>query len=310
MDRLTNLETFIGVLELGSFSAYARHRGISQPAVSQQIAALEAHYGQTLMHRSTTGASPTRAGKIVAHHARAVRDQHRLLSSELAALGQEATGEFRITTSQFLGHSLVGQDIQALCTAHPELKLILKVEDRVVDVVAEGYDMALRTGHIGDGGGIGRKIAELQSYLVASPEYLDRVGRPQSPDDLRDLAHIKYSEEVRHDTVTLTDGAQTHVVAVKTGMVVDTPLLFQSALMRGFGVGRVPAVLSAALLKSGEVERVLPNYDVPPKSVYLVYPHRDAMTQTARLVAEAIYGALHRFDYVTLLPAYQPSNAA
>ena len=310
MDHLTNFETFLGVLEHGSFAAWGRRKGISQPAVSQQIAALEAHYGKTLVNRGPGGATATRAGQILAHHAHSVLEQHRMLSTELAALEQETAGEFRISMSQFLAQSRVGHDVQALCNDNLDLRLILRAEDRMVDVVREGYDLALRTGGVGTGDGVVRKLGEIESHLVGAPGLLDRLGRPDTPEGLSALPYIRYNEERSQNEIPLTRDGTPFRVKMREGMIVDTPLLFQSAALRGFGVARMPAIACGADVASGALERVLPDYQLTPKSVYIVYPHREAFTQTAKLVVNTICKALAGFDHITLTPEFRPTKAA
>lgn len=311
MDHLTNFETFLGVLNHGSFAAWAREKGISQPAVSQQIAALEAHYGKTLVNRGPGGTSVTRAGEILAHHARSVLEQHKMLSAELAALENETVGEFRLSISQFMAQSQVGQDIQELCTEHPELKLILRVEDRIVDVVAEGYDMALRLGPPGDTSGIVRKIAEIESHLVAAPGYLDKHGRPECPEGLKDLSIIRYREAEGQNIVVLSGAGNTRTrVAMREGMVVDTPPLYQSAVARGFGVARMPASACSEAVAAGQLERLLPDFALTPKSVFIVYPYRDTLNATAKLLIKTVCRSLERFDHITLMPGFRAAKAA
>lgn len=302
MDRLNHLESFLAVLDSGSLSAAARRRGISQPAISQQMKALESYYGTALLQRSARGAQPSRAGSIVARHAASLIEQHQQMQADLRALDTCARGELRLSMSQYMGQSPVGEAIHALRRQHPDLSVVLKVEDRLVDVAREGYDLALRTGTIGDNDAIVRKIGQMDTMLIAASGYLDTAGRPDSPDDLRRLSYIQYAEHRSHGFVTLRPGKDEVQAEFVTGMIVDTPTHLMNAVRDGYGFSRVPRVLGEAFLRDHAAEELLPDAPVEAKGVYLVYPHRHALHQSARVVIRAIYDGLDRMGGVTLLP--------
>ncbi len=310
MDRLRYLENLLTVLDQGSFSAAARLKGISQPAISQQMAALEQQYGLPLVQRTSTGVLPTRAGAIVARHAQILVEDHRAMQAELKDLDQNASGELRISMSQFLSQSAIGEAIQATCARHPDLRLILKAEDRLVDVVREGYDLAVRTGTLGDTTGLARRIARMRTELVAAPDYLDRVGRPLSPDDLRNLAHIQYSEHRTNGVMPLIRDGEEIEAPIVNGLVVDAPRLFISAVESGFGFARVPVILAEEMRKTCQLETVLPEYQVRPKDVFLVYPHRHALTPAAILVIETVMRELAQIPFVDVVPQLDLVRAA
>lgn len=302
MDRFGALENLLTVLDQGSFSAAARLRGVSQPAISQQMTALEQVFGTALLQRTSTGVLPTRAGSLVARHAQKLVEGHRLMLAELSAMDTDASGDVRISLSQFLGQSVIGESIQATCAKHPGLNLILKVEDRLVDVVREGYDLAIRTGALGDTSGLARRIARMQTQLVATRDYLDRVGRPSGPQDLRRLSHIQYNENRTNGVMPLICDGQEIEAPIVNGLVAEAPKLFESALLGGFGFGRIPTVLAEELRQRAEIEVVLPAYQVKPKEVFLVYPHRHALTRAALVVVESVLDALGRIPHVEVVP--------
>ena len=301
MDKLSYLENYLLVLDQASFSAAARIRGVSQPAISQQMSALEAYYETPLLQRSSTGVLPTRAGSVVARHAQILLEDHRMMKAELSALDTSTTGELRISTSQFFSHSLIGERIQALGMEYPGLKLILKAEDRMVDVVREGYDLAIRSGTLGNSDGIARKFALIEMTIVASPEYLDRVGRPQHHSDLLKLSHIQYSEHRNTGFLPLMCNGREVQAEVINGLSADAPQLIMSALENGYGFSRIPVLMSSELERQGKLERVLPHYDVTPKDLYLVYPHRHAIRASTKLVISALRDAIVEMGGIKLL---------
>ena len=301
MDKLGYLESFLAVLDHGSLSAAGRIRNLSQPAISQQMTALEAFYGAPLLQRSTTGVRPTRAGGIVASHASRLIEEHQQMQAELAALATAPKGPLRISLSQFMGQSTVGDEIQALHGQYPDLSLVLKVEDHLVDVVRDGYDLALRTGTLGETGGIVRKIGRLATTVVAAPSYLDKMGHAESHRDLKRYAYVQYAEHRLYGVLGVSRDGRELEAEVVTGIIVDTPQHLINALVNGYGIARLPKMFADPLIREGKVETVLPDFEIEPKSVFLIYPHRHALTHGAKLVIQAIYRGLAEFDHLELL---------
>jgi DNA-binding transcriptional LysR family regulator len=296
MDHLGYFESFLEVLDRGSLSAAARARGISQPAISQQMSALEAAYGTVLLQRTSQGTRATRAGSIVARHATEMVNAHRHMQGELAALAHTPRGKLRVSLSQFMATNPVGEKLQALHGSYPDLSLTLKVEDRLVDVVKDGYDLALRTGDAGDTDGILRKIARMDTVLVAASSYLDKHGRPSHHGEMGRHAYVQYAEHKSHGFVTVSkDGVEAEAELVSK-LVVDTPDHLINAVVTGLGFARLPRMFAKDLLHGGGVELMLPDYQIEPKNVYLIYPHRHALTQSMRVVIDAIYEGLRTFE--------------
>jgi DNA-binding transcriptional LysR family regulator len=295
MDRLGYFESFLEVLDQGSLSAAARVRGISQPAISQQMTALEADFGTLLLQRTATGATATRAGSIVARHAADMVATHQRMRTDVSDLAKTAGGELRISISKVMADNPVGVALQKLHAAYPKLNLIVKVEDRLVDVVNEGYDLALRTGDIGVSDAIVRKIGQFEAVLVAAPSYLDRVGRPTHHSEMGQHAFVQYADHRVHGFHTVSKDGQDAEIELATKLIVDTPSHLMSALADGLGFARLPRVLAEEHIRDGVLEVMLPDYVVEPKNIYLVYPHRHAVTKGTRVVINAIYAGLHNY---------------
>lgn len=301
MDRLGYLESFLEVLDQGSLSAAARLRGVSQPAISQQMAALEADFGTPLLQRSASGTSATRAGRIVARHAAELVTGYRSMRADVSALATSASGELRVSLSRAMAENPVGMAIQRLHATYPDLKLTIKVEDRLVDVTREGYDLALRTGEIGDHDAIVRKIGQFDTVLLAAPSYLDRNGRPTHHSEMGQHAFIQYADHRALGYLTVQKDGQDAEVELATKLVVDTPSHLMHALISGIGFCRLPRVLAKAELESGALEVMLPDYEVAPKAIYLVYPHRHAVNESMRVVINAIYDGLSGYEHTQVI---------
>src|SRR3981189_517038 len=197
MDRLAALEMFVGVVDTGSFSAVARRQQIGQPAVSKAVVQLEEWLGVSLLMRSTRSVVPTEAGRIFYEHAK--RTIEEADEAVVAARGSASglSGKLRVSTSVFFGQLHVIPQLSAFLAEHPDLDVELVLDDRVVDLVNEGIDVALRMGAMPDSNMTARRIAEGRRVVVATPAYLQRHGTPMSPGEL-----------ISHQAVIYTRGAE------------------------------------------------------------------------------------------------------
>lgn len=274
MDRLTLLETFATALDEGSLNKAAQRRGISQSAVSQQIKRLEALLGHQLLHRNASGVQPTRAGELVFANAQGLLSGYTRFLAELNALDEQVTGTFRLSAGNFLGRAVIGPMLIDLNADYPDLNIVMKLEDRLVDVVRENFDLAIRTGRLGDTDGVGRKITTLQTVLFATPAYLDNVGRPSAPEDLKRLKFIQHHEDQTKGFFPLHRDGEEVQAPIQVGFTADDPDLIMHAVNSGTGYTRAPLILVDAGLKDGTYEQLLPEYDAPDKDVFAVYPSR------------------------------------
>src|ERR1700733_8134158 len=183
MDRLAALDIYVRVVDAGSFSEVARRHQIGQPAVSKAVAQLEQWLGVGLLLRSTRSVVPTEAGRVF--YERAKRAIEEADEAVMAARGSanSLSGKLRVSTSVCFGRLHVIPHLSVFLAEHPGLDLELVLDDRFVDLVNEGVDVALRTGAMPNSNMTARRIAEGRSLVVATPAYLQRHGTPKSPDD-------------------------------------------------------------------------------------------------------------------------------
>jgi DNA-binding transcriptional LysR family regulator len=195
MDRLAALEIFVQVVDAGSYSAVARRQHIGQPAVSKAVIQLEQWLGVSLLMRSTRSVVPTEAGRVF--YERAKRTVEEAAEAVLAARGSATSlsGTLRVSASICFGRLHVIPRLSAFLDEHPDLNLELVLDDRLVDLVNEGVDVALRTGTMPNSNMTARRIAEGRSVVVAAPAYLQRPGVPMSPEAL-----------TQHQAIILTRG--------------------------------------------------------------------------------------------------------
>ncbi|CUH53624.1 LysR family transcriptional regulator [Shimia marina] len=292
MDRLGLLETLISALSAGSLSGAGLRRGISQSAVSQQLRQLETHLGQQLLHRSSQGVTGTRAGILVQEHAQKLLERYELMLAELEALDQDVSGKIRISAGNFLGRVVFGPVLLELGKVHPDLDIILRLDDRMVDVVREGYDLAIRAGKLGDTAGFGRKIASLETVFFASPTYLEAHGRPESPEDLMHLKFIQHREEKSGGQFILHKSGVAHEVPVRIGFTADDPEIILNAVRTGMGYTRAARLLIQKELEVGIYEEILPRFIAPRKDVFALSPTKTVPGSKVDLVINAFVDKL------------------
>ncbi|MGR3759164.1 LysR family transcriptional regulator [Roseobacteraceae bacterium NS-SX3] len=292
MDRLALLETFAVALDEGSLNRAAQRRGLTQSAVSQQIKQLETLLGQQLLHRTAKGVRATRAGDLVFTHAQDLLSGYDRLTAEVGALDNSVSGTFRVSVNMFLGRGVVGPMLLELDQDYPDLNIVMRLEDRLVDVVRENYDLAIRTGRLGDTDGVGRKIAALETVLIAAPAYLDAAGRPESPEDLKRLKFIQHHEDQTKGFFPLTRGGKEFLAPVRVGFTADDPGLIMQAVSSGSGYTRVPRFFVEEQLADGTYETVLPDYKAPDKEVFAVYPSRHSLDRRRDLIIGSLTARL------------------
>lgn len=292
MDRLAAIEIFIRVVETGSFSATARHYEVGQPAVSKAIAQLEDWLGVKLLLRSTRALTPTEAGQNF--YLRAKRAVEETDEAVLAARGTAAglSGKLRVSAAVCFARLHIVPRLPAFLDEHPNLELELVLDDRTIDVVNEGIDVALRMGALPDSSMTARKIAEARRRVIATPEYFERHGIPREPADL--LAHraIIYTRDgggdeckFRKDTAEVSVKMQGRVKITATEGV-------RAAVIAGMGLTVVSEWAFTPELKSGAVVSVMDDWELPPVNLSAVYPTGRLASTKARQFATFVESCL------------------
>lgn len=306
MENLAALRSLVAAIEEGSLSAAARRLRITQPAVSQQIAALEEGYGVDLVVRGRNGIRPTEAGQLAMEHATEVLARLARMSDEISALQASAEGRLGLNTSLFLAQTVLVPVLADLRRDHPKLKLDLHASDSHQDMAETGADLALRAGSPGPGAGTVRKLADIELVLVASPTYLDRVGRPRDVDDLARLDYIQYKDDPEETLILMEDGRQ---APVQVAFAAQMPNMIRHAVQSHLGFAKIARFFVNDLLDAGEMELVLPVLPAP-KSIYLVRaPGTQGASRRVAIFVERLAAELQRVPGFRLAPDLR-SNAA
>lgn len=271
MDRLAAMKTFVRVAERGTLSGAARELGLTQPAVSQQIAALERHLKVQLVNRSTRRLSLTEAGETYYRQARQILQSVEEAEESAACARTQLSGTLRLHGPVGFGQMHLAPAVIDFQRAHPDLAIELVLDDRVADVIAEGIDVAIRLGELKSSGLIARKLATFERILVASPDYLAAYGEPQTPDDLARHRHVRFAWSPLGEAIPLIGPLGTITVPVRSAFLANNAFVLNMALCSGLGIGGAQVPLVRALLDEGKLVRVLPDHAYAPMEIHAVH---------------------------------------
>jgi DNA-binding transcriptional LysR family regulator len=288
MDRLAALETFVRVVDTGSFSAVARQQGIGQPAVSKAVAQLEAWLGVSLLLRSTRSVVPTEAGRNFYERARRTVEEAADAVTAARGAASALTGKLRVSTSICFGRLHVIPRLSEFLDEHPDLEVELVLDDRQVDLVNEGIDVAMRMGPMPDSNMSARRLAQGRRVVVATPAYLQRHGVPTSPGDLSRHQAIINSRVPGFDTWTFRNGAQEVSVVLHGRLKVTAAEGLREAVKCNLGLTLASEWNFSPELKSGEVVAVLEDWALPATNLSAVYPTGRLATTKARAFASFV----------------------
>lgn len=290
MDRYQAMSTLVRVVETGSFSAAARQLNVGQPAVSKTIAQLEARLQVSLLIRSTHGLTPTEAGQRFYERAKAAIQEAD--EAELAARGAGAglSGCLRVSAATTFARLHIVPLLPRFLEQHPDLQIDVILDDRIIDLVAEGVDVSLRMGALPDSAAIARKLATGARSVLATPAYLARAGEPQSPAEIAGHEVVIYSQLANVWSFT-RDGAEASV-AVHGRVRVSAAEGLRAAVLADMGLTITSDWMFAPELASGAVRRVLTGWQLPSLDLWAVFPARRMASAKARAFATFVESAM------------------
>ena len=282
MDRLREMEIFVRVVETGSFSAAGRDFNLGQPSVSKTIAALEARLGARLLVRSTRQLSPTEAG--TAYYERASRVVAEANEAEAAAqgIGAGLQGRLRISAPVTFGRLHLVPKLGEFFEANPKVRLELVMDDRIVDLVAESIDAALRLGTLTDSALKARKLAQADRVVIASPAYLARKGTPLAPADLLGHYGIVYGQSSGGQEWLFRRGSSEMPISIQPRLTLSAAEGVREAVLAGQGFAIASRWMFASELANGEVVSVLAEWALPPMELWVIYPSGRLTSSKAR----------------------------
>jgi DNA-binding transcriptional LysR family regulator len=293
MDRLGAMETFVYVVETGSFSAAARRLNIGQPAVSKTIAQLESRLAVRLLLRSTRGLTPTEAG--LAFFERAKRAIEEADEADNAARGAASglTGNLRICAAVTFGRLHIVPHLGPFLDQNPDLNIDLMLDDRNVNLVEEGIDIALRLGALSDSGLTARKIAECRRVVLGTPAYFEKHGEPSCPTDLSKHPAVAYTLGGGAHW-QFSNGTEDQSVLISGRIRVNAAEGLRAAVLAHQGLTLASEWMFAPELANGAVREVMKEWTLPNQDLWAVFPTGRMASAKARAFVEFVQGLMAR----------------
>ncbi|MFT6914550.1 MAG: DNA-binding transcriptional LysR family regulator [Motiliproteus sp.] len=283
MEEFGAIPVFVAVVEQAGFSAAARTLGISKSAVSKRINQLERHLGVRLLHRTTRKLSLTEAGERYFEHAAQSLIAAGQAEDAVTQLQGDPKGTLRISSPMSFGRLHISPLIPKFLQRFPKLQVELVMDDKKVDLVAAGFDVAIRSGRLPDSTLVARALAPLRMVLCASPDYIVRRGLPAMPSELakHNCVLFSYSSDANKWKLCTEDKSET--VLVSGNYRVNNSEALLEALRAGTGIGRLPTFVAGPDLKSGRLVQLLESYPIPEQTFYAVFPERQYLPAKVRV---------------------------
>jgi DNA-binding transcriptional LysR family regulator len=293
MDRLAAMQAFVRVVDSGSFSAAARRLNVGQPALSKSIAQLEDRLGVKLLVRTTHGLTPTEAG--LHFYERARRSIEEADEAELAARGASAglTGKLRVSAAVTFARIHLMPRIPEFLALNPDLEMEVVLDDRNIDLVREGIDVALRMGKLADSTLTARRIAICRQVVLGTPAYFERAGLPKAPGDLTAHETVIYAQRgggavwpFRREGVELT-------VTLRGRLHVSAAEGVRAAVFSNAGIAITSEWMFTPEIVNGTVKPVLQDWELPPMELWAIFPAGRTAATKARTFANFVERLMH-----------------
>ena len=301
MDLLTGMHVFTRVVETGSFSRAATDLSLTQPTVTKHVAAIERTLNVQLLNRNTRGISVTEVGALYYERCKTVLHEVALADELVGGKQRQLQGLVRVTTSIALGRRIIAPLAVSFVRNHPDVRIDLSCDDRYVDLIGQGVDLAVRMGRLADSTYGARRLGFNPWVIVASPEYLARFGKPATLRDLEGHECLVYSTVQEDDIwqMTMPDGGEV-AVPVRGRLRSNNLATLLHAARTGLGIASLPHYVAAAALGEGHVCRILEDHTPQGQEVHAVFPSPKRVPAKVRLFVDMLLG---RFSGTWWLPS-------
>lgn len=297
MDRYTALQVFRHVAELQSFAEAGRRLGLSSAAISKNVAELEASVGMRLINRTTRRMALTEEGRIYLEHVTRGLDALAEADEALSPIKTAPSGTLRVSAPMTVTLTWLSARMPEFLSRYPGLRLDLHLDDRRVDLVREGFDLAIRgSDRLEDSSLIARKLTVMQHVLCAAPSYFETHGKPKAPSDLKSLNCVRFSLSGHADMWEFRKGERIERIAVDARYSVTSSLAVRDALRAGFGLSLIPRPYVEADLREGRLQCALEDWSPVETTLYAVYSSRQHLAPKIRAFIAFLLEAFDKRD--------------
>jgi len=290
MDRLNSMGIFVQVVRKGSFTAASKKLNLSRAQISKSVMQLEAHLGTRLLNRTTRKISLTETGRAYYERCKMILND----IEEIESIAGEQTvtphGTLTISAPTSFGVLHLQEAISEYLKQYPQVKIVLSLTDRFIDVVSEGFDVGIRIASLEDSSLVARRIAPCKQVICASPDYLRRNGIPKVPVDLTTHSCLTYSNNLKPETWVLQGPEGKQSIKVNGSVCADNGDILKAAALSGLGITSLPTFIVGMDIKTGKLQPVLTEYSPPEISIYAVFPSRRYLSAKVRTFVDFLSG--------------------
>lgn len=289
MDRLESLALFVSIVEKGGLSAAGREHGLSPATVSERLMSLERQYGARLLNRTTRSVSPTDAGQQLVNGARHLLAESRDLEHRVRDGVDHLSGLIRLSAPSDLGRTRIIPVIDRLIAQHPDIQIDLQLTDARTDLIARGLDLAIRTGDLADSTLKARKLGNRRRLVCAAPDYFERNGVPEHPEELaqHNCLQMRFGTELDNAWPFVVDGKPTRVM-VRGNRIIDDGLEVRRWCVAGHGLAYKSEWDVADDLAKGRLISCLDEFEPPPAAVQVIYSPSAHLPGRVRCLIDAL----------------------
>lgn len=283
---LVDVLAFVRVVETGAFARAGERMGISKSILSRRVARLEQQLGAKLLTRTAQGAQPTDIGNAYFARASNILAELDAAQEVVAEAVTQVAGPIRLTAPLTFGTQYLGPALADFAQAHPKVELDVSLDDRTVDIIGGGYDLAVRIGKLADSALVARRIAPVRAAVLASPDYLERRGRPLTPRDLAGHDLLLYANLGRGAQWRFKVNGKWEQAGGRARFRADNGELLREAACAGLGVAMLPTFIASPAIASGKLELLLVDYPLEDAGLHLVMPPGRATTARVRALVD------------------------
>lgn len=289
MNKFEQLEAFVTVVDRQGFSAAADHLGVAKSIISRRVSELEKRLGSRLLHRTTRRQSLTDSGRHFYQRAQTLLFDLDEAEQMISDTQVNLSGRIKLAVPLGIGISQLSLPISSFMKAHSEIEIDIVLDDRVIDLVAEGFDMAVRIGHLQDSSLVARKLASVEFAVCASKDYLQQYGEPLHPSDLSEHEVMIYSNVVVGQQWHFYEGDKRLTPRVKHRLSANNGELLASAASHGLGITAGPLFYLQEYIDRGDLVPVLQSFSVGSAGMYAVYPSGRLVSRRVKSFSDYLY---------------------